>query len=155
MLQIGNFSVQMFLQVRKGVSRLRCIKCNLHQNRTKILEYPSSNSHTRQFHNQRCSDQNLVSKTINALENILRWYSHPSHQLLNLYCEWSAVKNNILQILSIESGSKKELKKRIIIMDIIGNIEGDKKSMETVQTNLDMNLQRISLERRSLMRDPA
>ena len=38
-------------------------------------------------------------------------------------------------------------------MDINANIEADKERMETLQKNLKMHLQRISLERRSLKRD--
>ena len=38
-------------------------------------------------------------------------------------------------------------------MDISESIEKDKETMEIVQTNLDLHLHRISLERRSLMID--
>ena len=40
-------------------------------------------------------------------------------------------------------------------MDITANIEVDKERMERVQTKLNINLQRISLECRSLMKDCA
>ena len=64
-------------------------------------------------------------------------------------------KNTFTQILSIESGSQEELEKCIRIMDITENIEEDKYILETVQTNLDLHIQIIRLERRSLMRDSA
>ena len=62
-------------------------------------------------------------------------------------------KKHFLQILSIESGSQEELEKRVRIMDITANIEAYRESMETVHPNLNLNLQRISPDHRSLMRD--
>ena len=81
-----------------------------------------------------------------------KWYSHPSTTLWSWKCEWSAVQKQFCQILSIESGSQEELEKHVRIMYITTNIEADKDRVETVKTNLNMHLQRISIERRSLMR---
>ena len=55
--------------------------------------------------------------------------------------------------MSIESGSLEEIEKSVRIMDITANIEAYRESMETVHPNLNLDLQRISPDRRSLMRD--